>query len=90
MKQYLIIEHFKRETVKALYKRFDENGRMLPQGVYYIDSWIDENVEKCYQLMKSESLEALKIWISYWDDLADFEIIPIISSNEAKLKVSLL
>jgi len=84
---YLIIEHFRPNKVKALYHRFAEKGRLLPEGVTYLNSWIDENVKTCYQLMESESLEKLKLWISHWDDLADFEIVPVINSAEAKAKV---
>jgi len=59
----------------------------LPDGVDYIDSWINENVEICYQLMESESLEKIHEWIQNWNDLADFEVVPIINSTEAKNKV---
>ncbi|MFT5818908.1 MAG: hypothetical protein ACI8ZM_000129 [Crocinitomix sp.] len=84
---YLIIEHFRKETVKELYQRFDEKGRLMPAGLNYIDSWINEGVSKCYQLMESDSLVALKEWIANWDDLADFEIVPVISSDEVRKKV---
>lgn len=87
MKQFIIIEHFRKESIKALYQRFSEKGRMLPEGVKYINSWIDEDVKTCYQLMESECLEKIKEWISYWDDLARFEIVRVISSEEAKQKV---
>ncbi len=85
--QYLIIEHFKKDKVLELYERFDKKGRMLPKGVIYINSWIDENIETCYQIMESESLEKLQEWIANWNDLADFEIIPVLTSVEAKIKV---
>ncbi len=85
--QYLIIEHFKKDKVLELYQRFDKKGRMLPKGVTYINSWIDESVETCYQIMESESLEKLQEWIANWNDLADFEIIPVLTSTEAKDKV---
>lgn len=87
MRTYVIIEHFRSETIKALYQRFDEKGRMLPAGVHYLHSWINEDVSICYQVMESESLELLKSWIVKWEDLADFEIVPVISSAEAKAKV---
>lgn len=87
LKKYLIIERFRKETVKELYARFENKGRMLPKGVHYMDSWIDEPVDICYQLMESESLEKINEWISHWQDLADFEIIPVIDSNAAKEKV---
>ena len=83
----MIIERFHRDRIRDLYKRFDEKGRMLPPGVQYINSWINEEVTTCYQLMESDTLENLEKWVSHWSDLADFEIVRIISSAEAKAKV---
>ncbi len=83
---YLIIETFHKGKVKALYQRFAEKGRMMPEGVEYINSWTDEAIEVCYQIMKSDSLEKLQEWVSYWSDLADFQIIPVLTSAEAKEK----
>ena len=85
--QYMIIEKFHDGKVKALYQRFEEKGRMLPDGVKYIDSWINQDVTVCYQLMEGETVEKLHQWIRHWSDLSDFEIIPVISSAEAKKKV---
>lgn len=87
MKKYMIIEQFKKNKIKLLYQRFEEKGRLLPEGVKFIDSWVDENVEVCYQLMESESPERIQQWINHWNDLVDFEVIPVISSGEAKAKV---
>lgn len=86
-KRFMIVEQFDSNKLKALYQRFAEKGRMLPDGVYYIDSWIDEKVEVCYQLMESENLDQLEQWINCWTDLADFKIVPVINSQEAKAKV---
>jgi hypothetical protein len=83
----MVIESFCPDKVRALYERFETHGRMMPEGVTYINSWIDEKVEKCYQVMESESLDKLQEWIGNWSDLADFEIIPVINSAEAKAKV---
>jgi uncharacterized protein YjaG (DUF416 family) len=85
--QYMIIERFHEKKVKELYQRFAEKGRLMPNGVIYINSWINENVTVCYQLMETDSLEKLHEWINNWEDLADFEIVPIITSAEAKAKV---
>lgn len=85
--QYMVIEKFMPGRVKDLYQRFAETGRMLPEGVVYIDSWISKDLTRCYQLMEADSLEDLNLWIANWDDLADFEVIPIISSEEARAKV---
>jgi len=83
----MVVERFHQQKIKPLYQRFEEEGRLLPAGVFYLDSWIDESVETCYQLMESESLEALQEWTNRWEDMADFEIVPVISSAEAKRKV---
>ena len=84
--QYMVIEKFHAGKVKTLYQRFDDKGRMLPDGVKYIDSWINEDVTICFQLMESNTIELLNNWIEHWNDLADFEIIPVISSADAKKK----
>jgi hypothetical protein len=84
---YMIIERFHPDKVKDLYKRFAEKGRMLPEGVKYINSWINEDVSICYQVMESDAEEKLHEWINRWKDLADFEIIPVLTSAEAKQKV---
>jgi len=85
--QYMIIEKFHPGKVHEIYERFNQKGRMMPEGVTYINSWIDEEVTTCYQVVEAESMQKLKEWIFNWRDLADFEIIPVITSAEAKAKV---
>jgi uncharacterized protein (UPF0332 family) len=85
--QYMIIEKFHPGKVKTMYQRFDEKGRMLPEGVKYINSWINESITTCYQVMESETPEKLQQWINKWKDIVDFEIIPVIGSEEAKKKI---
>jgi len=86
---YMIIEKFHEGKIRSVYERFDKRGRMMPDGVSYINSWITEDIKTCYQVMESVSEEKLKEWISNWNDLCDFEIIPVITSAEAKSKVFL-
>ena len=83
---YIIIEKFHPGKVKELYKRFEEKGRLMPEGLYYINSWIDENLTCCYQIMETNETGKLHEWISHWNDLSDFEIIPVLTSQEAKEK----
>lgn len=85
--KYMIIEHFRDGKIKEIYDRFEKRGRLIPKGVKFIDSWIDEKVENCYQLMESDSEEGLQKWISEWDDLTKFEVVRVIDSAEAKRKV---
>ena len=81
----MVIEHFK--DAREIYRRFAERGRMMPEGVAFIESWIDNDVSRCFQLMECESLEQLQQWADNWTDLADFEFVPVISSSEARAKV---
>ncbi|MGZ8517627.1 MAG: DUF3303 domain-containing protein [Chitinophagaceae bacterium] len=84
---YMIIERFHPGKVKDLYMRFEKKGRMLPEGVQYLNSWIDNQISICYQVMASDSDEKIQLWINSWSDLADFEVIPVITSAEAKDKI---
>ena len=85
---YMVIEHFHPGQIKELYLRFDEKGRMLPKGVLYVDSWINEDMTICYQVMESDSIDKLHEWISNWNDIVDFKILPVISSAEARRRVN--
>ena len=84
---FMIIEKFKPGKVLEMYERFAKQGRMLPEGVQYVNSWINKDVTVCYQVMESETDLLLNQWIDKWKDLVDFEVIPVISSAEAKNKV---
>jgi Protein of unknown function (DUF3303) len=68
-----------------VYQRAAARGRMLPDGLQYIDSWIvdDENLDRCYQLMETDDPTLLEIWIERWRDICDFEVVPVIKSAEA-------
>ena len=67
----------------AVYARFAAKGRMLPEGVTYIDSWVEEGGGRCFQLMDCASVEQLQPWLDAWSDLADFEVIPVTDSATA-------
>jgi len=85
---YMVIEHFHPGKVKELYGRLDEKGRILPEGVKYINSWINEDITICFQVMESDSIDKLHEWIRNWNDIVDFEVIPVISSAEAKKRMN--
>jgi len=85
--QYMVIEKFKQEKVKDLYKRLEEKGWLMPAGLTYINSWIREDVSACYQLMETHDINKLHECVTNWNEFADFEIIPVITSQQAKEKV---
>ena len=80
---YMVIEHFHRDLAAAVYQRFREKGRMAPEGVTYVASWVDLDFQRCFQVMESDSETLLREWTANWDDLIDFEIIPVRTSAEA-------
>jgi hypothetical protein len=79
----MVIEHFKNRNAAPIYKRFREHGRMAPEGLKYIDSWVETNFDRCFQLMETEDKELFHQWIANWNDLADFEIIEVRTSQQA-------
>ena len=78
----MVIEHFKNRNVKEIYKRLEEKGRMMPDGLIYISSWIETNYDRCFQVMKCDDEKLLREWASNWNDLMEFEFIPVIESRE--------
>ena len=85
---YMIIEHFKHQDPAPVYRRFRERGRLAPDGLRYISSWVDEKLERCFQLMETEDSGLLEEWISNWSDLVEFEVYPVISSAVAAERVA--
>lgn len=84
----MVIETFTRGA-PPVYERAAERGRMLPPGLAYVDSWIDERtLDRCFQLMETEDPSLFDEWIAHWSDLAEFEVVPVIDSAAAAARVS--
>jgi hypothetical protein len=77
---FMVIERFKQGDGKSIGERFERCGRMLPEGVLYQASWVDPVGARCFQVMEAAHPILLDTWISRWDDLADFEIVPVLTS----------
>lgn len=84
----MIIEHFKNQDPVPVYRRFQDRGRLAPEGLQYVSSWVDEELQRCFQLMETDHREYLDEWLANWNDLVEFEVYPVISSKEAAEKVS--
>ena len=85
---FLIIERFKGGDAVPVYRRFRQRGRMAPDGLRYLSSWVDEPLTCCYQLMETDDPRLIDEWIANWSDLVDFEVLPVISSAEAAAKIA--
>jgi hypothetical protein len=80
---FIVIEYFKNRDAKPVYSRFKEKGRMLPDGLKYIGSWVEDNFDRCFQLMECDDLRLFQQWLAHWEDLAEFEIVHVVPSAEA-------
>ena len=85
---FMIVERFKSGDPVPVYRRFREKGRMAPEGVAYINSWVTPDLTTCYQVMESPDRERLDEWLDRWRDLVDFEVIQVLSSPEAQAAVA--
>ena len=80
--RYMVIERFV-HGARPVYERAAERGRVLPDGLVYVDSWIDERLERCFQLMETDDPALFDEWIASWSDIGEFEVVPVIDSAEA-------
>ena len=85
---YMIVEHFKNQDALPVYRRFRERGRFAPEGLSYVSSWVDERLHRCFQLMETADRNLLDQWISQWQDIVDFEVVPVMTSEEAATKIA--
>ena len=79
----MIIEHFRNNDPVPVYRRFRDRGRLAPNGLQYIASWVDEKLERCFQIMETADRDLLDQWITNWSDIVDFEVFAVVSSKEA-------
>jgi len=80
---YMVIEHFKNNDAKAVYRRFRDRGRMAPEGLSYLESWVETNFGRCFQLMECDDPGLIEEWAAHWRDLVEFEFVPVRRSKEA-------
>jgi hypothetical protein len=80
---YMVVEHFKGGDAVPVYRRFREQGRLAPEGLSYVSSWVDVKFERCYQLMETADRRLLDEWMARWSDIVDFEVHPVVTSAQA-------
>ena len=85
---YMVVEHFRNNDPVPIYRRFRERGRMMPEGLTYVSSWIDERLERCYQVMEADDRALLEEWMANWNDIMEFEVYPVITSKDAVEKIA--
>jgi hypothetical protein len=83
----MIIEHFRNGDAIPVYRRFRDKGRLAPEGLEYVASWVTLDLQHCYQVMQCDERPLLDEWLDQWRDLVDFEVIPVMTSAEAQVVV---
>jgi hypothetical protein len=85
---FVVIERFKGGDPAPVYRRFRDHGRLAPEGLHYVSSWVADDLATCWQVMECESRAPLDEWIARWIDLVDFEVVPVVTSAEAAAMVA--
>ena len=81
MKKYMVIEYFKLGCFEAIYERYNQQGRLLPEGLHYLESWVSKDKNVCFQLMETDDAALFPEWFRRWDDVIEFEVYPIDESG---------
>ena len=79
---YMVIERFKDRDALAVYRRFRDRGRMTPEGLSFVGSWVEANCDRCFQLMECDDVRLLQVWAASWRDLVSFEFVPVVPGKE--------
>ncbi len=85
---YMVVERLKGRDAASVYRRFRDRGRMTPERVRYVASWVETNWDRCFQVMECDDPALLEVWIAQWSDLIDFEVVPVVTSAEAAAAIA--
>ena len=85
---YVVIETFRGGDARPVYRRFRDQGRLAPEGLRYVASWVTEDFRRCYQVMECDDRALLDAWIARWSDLVDFEVLPAMTSADAAAAIA--
>lgn len=86
--QFMVIERYRNRDPVPVYRRFRERGRLAPEGLAYVNSWVTDDLATCYQIMECDDRSLLDAWMAQWQDLVDFEVLPVLSSAEAQARLA--
>jgi hypothetical protein len=81
---FMVIEHFNQAAATEVYRRVRDKGRALPDGLTYVDSWVEASLQRCFQLIETDDPALLQQWVLHWSDLGTFEIVPVVPSARTR------
>jgi hypothetical protein len=79
---FMVIENFHNQDAKSVYRRFRDQGRMMPDGLEFVASWVAADLGRCFQIMEADDVTLLQRWVAEWSDLAAFEIVPVAAGED--------
>jgi len=79
---FMVIETFRNQDAKSVYRRFREKGRMMPDGLTFVQSFVSADFDRCFQLMECDDVTLLQRWVAAWSDLIEFEIVPVVAGKD--------
>jgi len=78
---FMVIERYRNQNMDAVYQRFQEQGRLMPEGLTFLGSWVEANLDRCFELMECDDASLLQRWVAQWSDLVSFEIVPVVAKG---------
>ena len=84
---FMVIERSKDRDPAPIYARLRQRGRSIPDGLRYVDSWVEPNFDRCFQLMECDDARLLQQWVAFWSDLVEFEIVPVVPSADTRATI---
>jgi hypothetical protein len=85
---FMVVERFRNQNGKAVYQRFRAKGRMAPDGLTFVGSWVEASLDRCFQLMECDDVTLLQRFVAEWSDLAEFEIVPVVAGKDTAVALS--
>jgi hypothetical protein len=85
---FMVVETFRGQDAKAIYRRLREKGRMMPDGLKFVSSWVTADLGRCFQLMEADDITLLQRWIAGWSDLTAFEVVPVVEGKDTAQALS--
>ena len=79
---FMVIERFRDQNARSVYRRFRDKGRLMPEGLVFVSSWVAADLGRCFQVMECDDVARLQRWVAQWSDLIDFEIVPVVPGKE--------
>jgi hypothetical protein len=79
---FMVIEQFRNQDARSVYRRFRQKGRLTPDGLEFVNSWVAADLGRCFQLMECSDVTLFQQWVAEWSDFIDFEIVPVVPGKE--------